>query len=403
MKKVAIIICFIWPLISSILGIQLLVGEFRILSNAEIVNYSNALLVLIGLFVIYKDIDTPSKTAGLWFIFYILFYGFGLLSVGLSNFDAPIARTLLTLIYFTSFYFFISNDANCLLFFKIFTFSLVVSAFTTLYLFKINYDFDYHGVVPWGVNRAGGLYADANNAALVSILAYFFFNYFFVPINKLQKGLKYFVLIIIFYSLVVTFSTTGLSTFIILFIINNHKFFKGFKLIIFGVVGLALYSSLFLIQSYTSQLNLTEAQTNKVNNLINVLTLNTNEVNNSGRGELMENFMINIYNSPVIGNGIDFSVVKRAHNTYLVVLGDAGILTFIFFIFVLVTYVVKSLKLKNRMRIFCFSIILTLCIFMISLQSVINQTYLIILFVFIGYVIDNPILFKKSQQDVNYD
>ena len=354
MKKTGIIICFIWPLISSILGVQMLAGEFWSDDIAELIAYSNVLLILSGLFIIKNDIKTPSKTARFWFLFYLVFYSFGLLSTGLSGFDAPIMRTLVPVIYFTGFYFFISNEKYFFLFFKVITFSFVTSAIITIYLFKINYDFDYHGIVPWPIDRAGGLYGDANNAALVSLMAYIFFNHFFVPVNKLQKILKYFVISIIFYSLFITFSTTGLSTFLIIFLIDNYKFFKGIRLIIFGWLGIIFYSSLFLIKSLTSQLNLSEAQINKINNLINVLTLNNEQIDNSGRAGLIENFLPYIYKNPIFGNGIDFSIVHRAHNTYLVVLGDAGIITFTFFIFILVYYLIKSWRLKTYLRVFLF-------------------------------------------------
>lgn len=397
MKKVGILICFIWPLISSIFGVQLLVGEFGVLGKPELISYSNVLLVLIGIIIIRKDIKKPSKMASLWLFFYLLFYGFGLFSAGLSGFNAPISRTLLPLTFFIGFYFFISNNEYSLFFFKVFTVSLVASSFLTILFFKLNYDFDYHGFVPWPIDRAGGVYADANNAALVSVLAYFFLNLFFVPTKPKQKIIKYLLLFIIFYSLFITFSTTGLSTFIVLFLINNHKFFKGIKLIIFGLFGIMFYSSLFVAKSLTSQLNLSESQIQKINNLINVLTLNTEQVDSSGRAGLIDNFMINIYKNPIIGNGIDFSVVNRAHNTYLVILGDAGIITFAFFLFILVYYLIKSLHLKTHLRLFCFSIILILCIFMISLQTVINQPYLIVLFVFIGYLIDNQQSLLKKQ------
>ena len=41
-----------------------------------------------------------------------------------------------------------------------------------------------------------------------------------------------------------------------------------------------------------------------------------------------------------------------------------------------------------HLRFFTMSIIISICVFMLSLHSIINQPYLIVLFVFVGYLMD---------------
>ncbi|OBX21892.1 hypothetical protein A9996_17560 [Gelidibacter algens] len=118
------------------------------------------------------------------------------------------------------------------------------------------------------------------------------------------------------------------------------------------------------------------------------MTLNLDQVDNSGRADLLENVLYYLYKNPVLGNGIDFSVSMRGHNTFVGVWVDAGVLTFLFFIFMLSYYFLKTFSLNLQFRYFAMSILIVLYIFMISLQSVINQPYLIVLFVFVGYLID---------------
>lgn len=399
MKKIAIIVCFFYPIIAAIINLQFLAVAFISTNAGRLVSRSNLLLVLLGIFIIQKDIKCLSKTSGLWLKYYLLYYSFGLLATGIFGFESPIVVSLIPVAFFISFYFFLSIDTYRITFFKVITYTFLISSILTVILFKMNYDFDYGdigGYVPYQVNRASGLYQDANSAALVNVIAYILFDKYFNPINKSQKIIKILLLIIISYSVLITYSTTGLFALVIIFIITNYKLFKGLKLIIFGILFIIFYLSLFLFKSYTSELNLTQHQIYKLNNFINLLTLNTNEIDNSGRGALVERLFQYIYQNPILGNGIEFSVAMSGHNTYVGVWGDAGLITFLFFIFLLIIYLTRSMRLKIEWRFFCLAMLITLCVFMMSLQSVINQEYLMVVFVFLGYIIDNQGLVKKD-------
>ena len=159
-------------------------------------------------------------------------------------------------------------------------------------------------------------------------------------------------------------------------------------MILFGVSIALFYVGIFALKSQTKDLDLSEAQIDKVDNIINVLTLNLDKVDNSGRGKLIENVLKYLYENPILGNGIDFAGAMRGHNTYVGVWVDAGVFTFLLFIFILIYYFAKTFTLRLDLRFFAMALLIVLYVFMVSLQSVINQPYLIVLFVFIGYLID---------------
>jgi O-antigen ligase len=365
------------------------VSKFISPAMAQLLAYGNLLLIILGIFLILQKTETKSKSSQLWFVYYILYYAFALLATGMSGFDTSIIATLIPIIYYIGFYFLLSNEKQLKIFSRVITFSFAASAIVTVIMFKMNFHLSSGEIFSRDLDRAGGLYADANNAALASIIAYVLFDKFINPTKLVFKIIKIVVLITLFYSLFLTFSTTGLFVFTIIFFITNYKFFRGIKLIFLGVAIILMYVIIFSLKSEIKNLDLSDAQTDKIENIVNVLTFNLEEVDNSGRSDLLENVLYYLYENPLIGNGVDFSIVMRGHNTYIGVWVDAGIFTFLFFLFILFYFLIKSFTLKLNLRFFAISILVVLYIFMFSLQSVINQPYLMVLFVFLGYLIDH--------------
>ncbi len=388
MNKLLVYTCFYWPITSSTLNFQGLTNVLISNSLSQKLAYFNVLLILVGIFIVKKEPINFSKTNKIWLIFYIIYYCFALLASGILGFNSSILATSVAPIYFIGFYFLLSDPDQLKPFFKILTVLFVIASIFTIYFFKINFDIDNYGILGRELDRAGGLYGDANNAALVSIIAYILFDKFYNPSTILFRTCKIIILLIIFYSLFLTFSTTGLFVFTIIFFISNYKYFTGFRLVILGILIALFYVGIFSIKSQTKDLDLSPHQIHKIDNVINLLTFNLDKVDNSGRGELMENILPYLYENPFIGNGVDFSVVMRGHNTYIGVWADAGIFTFLFFIFMLCFYFLKAFSLDPEYRYFVMSVLIVLYIFMFSLQTVINQPNLIVIIVLVGYMID---------------
>ena len=60
-------------------------------------------------------------------------------------------------------------------------------------------------------------------------------------------------------------------------------------------------------------------------------------------------------------------------------------------------YFLRAISSPPHVRYFVLPVLIALCIFMLSLQSIINQPYLMALFVYLGYLLDfNPK--KKSEE-----
>jgi hypothetical protein len=387
MKKL-IIFFFVIPLIWSILNIQGFVTILVSSSAAQALAYLNLILVLVGIILYLKEKKEVSKTAKLWLLFFIFYYIFGLIASVYTKYTPSLAKTLIPVIYFYGFFIFLSNANYRKITFKVITVCLVTACIMLVILYNLNFDLDYGGVHIYKIDRAGGLYGDANNAALVCILSYLFFNKFFIVKNNMQRILKIIGILFILYSLFLTFSTTGLSTFLIVLLLSNYKYFRGIRIMFLFVAFISIVLVVLNLQSLTKDMNLSSAQKVKIENLTNVITFNTDKVDNSGRGELLKNLMSYIYENPIIGNGVDFAVSIRGHNTYMGVWADAGILVFILFCVILLTHIIRSLKLEIQLRFFVLSVMFTLCVFMLSLQTVINQAYIMVIFCSLGYLID---------------
>lgn len=241
MNKLIVFICFYWPLFSSCLQLQGVVYKIGGETMSQLFAYANLGLIVAGLFLFRKNIETTSTTNRLWFVYYLIYYCFGILATGLSGFQPSLAASLIPLIYFVGFYFLLSNREQFEMFFKVITFSFVVSAIITVILIKLNYSLGSGGVYARELDRAEGLYGDANNAALASIIAYILFDKFFIPWNFITKVTKILILLLLFYSVFLTFSTTGLFVFTIVFFITNYKFFTGIRLILLGVLIAVFY------------------------------------------------------------------------------------------------------------------------------------------------------------------
>lgn len=377
-----------FPLVSEILNFRGFLILFINPYGGVILNYFNLVLITLGSIVQFRNKGVLSRTAKLWYVFYLFYFNFGILAMSLFSNYTPLIRTLIPILYFTGFYLFLSIEEHRKVFLKTATISFLVASILLIYFVIINFDLDKEGISQWKLDRPGGVYGDANNAALACILAYILFDHFFIAKTKIIKYIKILVLFIIFYSLFLTFSTTGMVGFILILIVSNLHYFNKHRIILLVLFGIVFFMIIINLESLTSSLDLTPGQRLKISNLVNIFSLNTEQVDNSGRAELLEHLFIYINKNPIIGNGLDFSVNIKGHNTLFGVWADAGIFTFILFIIVLIIFFKRSIQADINVKYFCLSMLIPICLFMMSLQTIINQPYLIVIFPYIGYLID---------------
>ena len=388
-NRLLIHICFIVPFIITVFNFQVIVTMTISFVIAQMMAYANLAMIILGTVLMIKQRGEFSNTSKLWIIFYIAYFIFATIASAIHYNPANILVTIIPLIYVIGFHFYLSSEENRKIFKVPLIWGFVLSVFLGIHFYNTNFDLDRGGFYGY-IDRSGGVYGDANNAALAAILAFILVYKLYQPQKKLLKIVKLFVLAITLYGLFITFSNTGFMVFIICFVFINYKFFSGLKLII----GLALIPILWItlanLNELTSDLNLVGQQRDKINNIVNIVTFNTEKIDDSGRNELVTNLLENyVYKNPILGNGVNFAASQRGHNTIIGVWADAGIFTLLFFLFMLSRYYLRSIKSPPEIRFLILPMLFTLCIFMLSLQSVINQPYIMALFIYMGYLIDS--------------
>lgn len=389
-KRHLINICFLVPFVITVFNIQGMIGLFISAPLAQLIAYNNLGLLVLGIALLIRNKGWLSGTARLWIIFYIIYFSFGILASAIHFHPANILVSIIPFIYVLAFYVYLSIPENRMLFRKVALISFVASTILAIYLFNINFELDQVGIYEYKIDRAQGVFGDANNTALVAILAFIFLFKLYSPDSLFLKIIKIILLGLVFYCLVLTFSTTGFLVFIICFVLINHKFFTGLRLLITIILLPVFYITLVNLSTITADMNLVGKQREKIDNISNILAFKTDKVDDSGRNDLVMKVINNyVFENPIIGNGVDFAISKHTHNTVIGVWADAGIFTLLFFLFMLGNYFLRATSRPSDIRYFVIPLLVTQCVFMLSLQSVINQPYLMALFVYLGYIIDD--------------
>lgn len=390
--------CFLFPFVSVIINFQMFSAIFISHALSQLIAYGNLGLLIVGIGLVITKRGELSKTVRLLIIYFLIYFSFAILASGIHYNPADILANTVPLFYVTAFYYYLSDVNNRRIFKNVAIISLVISAILTIHLYNINFDVENLGYSKYKVDRAQGVLGDANMAALFAIIAFIFLSKLYNPKKYFYKILKSVLLIIVFYSLYLTFSTTGFLVFIISLVILNYNFFTGIKLILAIIIVPVLYIALINLNTITADFDLRGQQRDKITNLVNVLTFNTEEIDDSGRNELVTRLLKDhVFVNPILGNGLGFGMSKRAHNTLVGVWADAGIFTLLFFLFMLFKYFTNAINSPSNIRFFVIPILFTICVFMLSLQSIINQGHLMTLFVYLGYLID-----EKNEDELLY-
>lgn len=383
-------LCFLVPFVITVFNAQVFVALFVSPSIAQLIAYGNIGLLLAGIAMLIRERGELSKTARLWIMYFIIYFTFATMASAIHYNSAEILRSIIPFVYVLGFYVYLSIPENRILFRKVALITLVLSSIAAIHMYDINFDLEKKGIYKYKVERAQGVFGDANNTALMAIIAFAFVFKLYNPQKIFYKIFKVALLLVMFYALALTFSTTGFLVFVIAFVMLNHKFFQGVRLIIAGLLLPVFYLALINLNTITADMDLVGQQRDKVNNIVNVLTFNTSEIDDSGRNDLVMRLVKDyVFENPILGNGIDFGMSQRAHNTVVGVWADAGIFTLIFFLFMLGTYFFKAIACPPDIRFFVLPILVALYIFMLSLQSVINQPCIMALFIYLAYVVDD--------------
>lgn len=389
MQRRIVIFLFYIPFLFNVVNAQAFLAKFTPASYAQVqlFAYFNVCAVIVGTFLIAKRAHSLRVTTRAWLFFYIVYYILAL--IGNIVFDTEPYKFLLSFIapvYFLGFSVLATIPEEQKRLAKIFASGFLASCVLAIILDYINFSWDWAGVQRFDLSRAEGVYGDPNNTAVSALLSFILVNYAYVPKTKLQRNLKILALGISIYAALIAFSKTGFLVLGIILLLT-FKNTVPLKRLLFIVVASPLL--ILGLGSYLKTSNLLDAkQLERIESLINLITFQTDKVDFSHRDVLLRNMFGYIESSPVIGHGIQFSNSIRGHNTIIGIWADAGILAFVVFLAVLIFFYIKAWQAVPKVKNLTLSILITLSVFMLSLQTILNQDYLMATLALVAVYID---------------
>jgi O-antigen ligase len=172
--------------------------------------------------------------------------------------------------------------------------------------------------------RYSGFYIKPNEAGFVCITGYAT-TYGLKNVSRKMLGQFIFTL-----AGLLTFSRTFIVIWLLLNVISLRISIKNIR--IFGL-GFLIIGSLFFIDEVVG---LNNPRFDQLKSIVNNEEVSTEEISEDSREDTWAKFYDKILDAPFIGNGYGtFSGktgVKGVHNSYLMVIGEAGILPFLLFI-----------------------------------------------------------------------
>ncbi|MEO5789185.1 O-antigen ligase family protein [Gelidibacter sp.] len=179
-------------------------------------------------------------------------------------------------------------------------------------------------VFPVRQGRYSGFYLNPNVAGFICVYGYA------LTYGLKNQSLKLFSQFTFTLMGLLTFSRTFIVIWVMLNLISLKISIKNIKIL---GVGFLIFSSLLLIDS------LVGLQNPRFNQLIGILTnesVSSKEITNDSRTETWALFYDKIYESPIFGHGYGAFSGKTGslgvHNTYLMILGESGIIPFLLFL-----------------------------------------------------------------------
>ncbi len=398
MKKLVHLL-FLVPLAANALNLQDWVTFYLGNTMGKLVAYGNVALVALGALLIFKKRRNSMRTASSWIAFLIIHYSLSILASSLYDNPADFKYTLVNIIFYFGFLIYIASLKDFSFFHKYLNWIFFIGASFLIILWRLQLDLDYiESDLSWGLDRASGLYGDANNACLVSIVSFIFLKFTDLPKHRFTPILKLGMILIVSYSIFLTFSTTGYLAFVVVFVLCNYKFLTKKNIFISIFTMPVLYLLLINLTTLTSGLGLNERQQSKISNFENIFSFNFDKVDNSGRSLKIDNVIEKLYENPFSGHGFDFGLNNLTHNTYLNIWLESGIFGLLALLIVLGIYYKRTMLLDRKTMFFSLSILFTISLFMLSLQTVINQPYLMIVLTYLGFLIDKKLIKSKHEK-----
>jgi O-antigen ligase len=264
------------------------------------------------------------------------------------------------------------------------------------------------------IGRASGVFGNANIAAQFCVFGIILVLYNLKNYSRIIHKIVLFIfLIIIYYSLYLTFSNTGflnalIITFFYFIIKSKNKVMLLFKLLIVFLLFQIFFIPFLnnFLEDYYVRNNIPRIQQEKIDNFINIISLeDSKKVDFSYRDELAEKAWRKIDQSPIIGHGlgsfsVDISNHQGVHNSYLQIIGETGFLIFIIYLFIFFRFIYKQIYQNqlDDLKFLVLAVLFSISIYMLTSHDVLYSERLLLFLVFIEIIyLDNKYFnIKKS-------
>lgn len=200
---------------------------------------------------------------------------------------------------------------------------------------------------PDDYGRAGGVYINPNTAGFICLIGYC------LTFAIHEKYLKLIGQIIFTFTGLLTFSRTFIVLWFMINLISLWINIKNIRVFLIGIITIA-----FLF-SFAQLFGLSNVRLEQIQDVINAKA-KMSEINDDSRTDTWAQYYPMIISKPILGNGFGtFAGTENkegVHNSYLLVLGEAGIIPFVIFSGFFLWLVYRSFKVfKKEPFIFLFS------------------------------------------------
>ncbi|WP_396638151.1 O-antigen ligase family protein [Maribacter sp. R77961] len=241
--------------------------------------------------------------------------------------------------------------------------------------------------------RFYGFYLNPNSAGFICLIGY---SFTFALKNKPRLINQ-----IIFTAMgLLTFSRTFLLIWVLINIISLKVSFKNIKFFVYGFIIISI------LISFSDLLPFQNVRLKQLTDFFNGNQINVSEVNEDSRSGTWSLYYSYIINKPFFGNGLNSfegGLVSQqigfpvgVHNSYLKVLGEAGLFVFIYFLMMNFKMVSQSIKLF-RSKPYLFIALFSLLVFLLTNHEYFSIHYILLISMWIQnqliiYSINNRLL-----------
>lgn len=337
--------------------------------------FSNLLFFLIIVYWIWNSNKNFNFSFVLLGVLYFFLAGFG-------NYNIFFFPTAIKYFIFVSIGYPLIRDTTYV---ELFYFFLLgaLTLFVEVFLFQISLS-----------GRYSGVFLNPNAAGFILIFGYILS----LLINcKIVKVLGQLVFVSAGF---LTFSRTFL---IILIFVNIISVFVNYRNLYQLVIGIFLFSVVL------SQSDIIQLDKNRVSSFSSLLNGEfSKDLNQDSRTETWAKYYSKIFENPILGNGFstfagDLTNLGPAeyreqgvHNAFLLVLGESGIIVFIYFILLYVEINFKSLFMFKQNRVY-FLLSISLILFLLTSHNYFDNFQILFLTIWLNYNVVNKVdnSFKK--------